>query len=271
MRPWFESIGVIILALLGITLGLLTGKIKKRLWLLGYLLPLILIVMIALTRNIYWLGFHQPFSWICAGRREFVIFSFSIPMLFGTLIPRLSKKIDKIMIGILVVAASLSFFVIPFISPIIIRRTLENLETVFLDNGICIQTTDYTCGPAATVNALSQLGIKADEGELAILAYTTPYTGTSDDLLVDAIEKRYGPEGIRCEYRYFKSINELKGNCPVIAVTKFSFLIDHYIAVLEVTDDNVIIANPTTGKEKLTYEEFKYRWRCVGIVVKKEI
>ena len=269
MQPWFETIGVIILALLGITLGLLIGKIKKRLWLLGYLLPLILIVMIALTRNIYQLGFHQPFLWVCAGRREFVIFSFSIPMLFGSLIPRLLEKTEKIMIGFLVAAASISFFVIPFISPILVRKELENLETVFLDNGICIQTTDYTCGPAAAVTALNQFSIIADEGELAILAYTTPQTGTSDDLLVKAIEKKYGPEGIRCEYRYFTSVEQLKGNYPVIAVVKFSFMIDHYITVLEVTNDKVIIGNPSVGKEVLTYDEFKKKWRHVGIVVKK--
>jgi hypothetical protein len=94
MQPWFETIGVLILALLAFTVGLLFGKIKKRIWLLGYAIPFVLIVTVALVRNTNQLQFYQPFTFMSAGRREFVIFSFAIPMLFGTLIPRLKRKLD---------------------------------------------------------------------------------------------------------------------------------------------------------------------------------
>jgi len=51
MQPWFETIGVLILAFLAITLGLLIGKVKKSIWLLGYSIPLMLIILVALVRN----------------------------------------------------------------------------------------------------------------------------------------------------------------------------------------------------------------------------
>jgi hypothetical protein len=270
MHPWFETIGVIILAFLGIIYGLLFGKIKKRIWLLGYSIPLVLIVLVALVRNINRLRFYQPFSFISAGRREFVIFSLAIPMLFGTLIPKLARKREKILISIMMVIASFLFFVIPFMSPALVRHKLENLLTVFSDDGVCLQTTNYTCGPAAAVTALAQFGIEAQEGELAVLAYSSPQMGTADDLLARAIEKKYGSEGIRCSYRYFDSIEQLKLNCPTIAVIKYSFFVDHYVTILDVTEDKVAVADPIGGRLEYTYEQFRDKWRFVGIVVQKK-
>jgi predicted double-glycine peptidase len=269
MQQWFEIVGVFILTDIGIILGLLTKKLKKHFWLLGYIIPLVLIILIALTRHVYWLVFYPPFSWVSAGRMEYVIFAFAIPMLFATLIPRLDSLRLKVLVLMLVTAASMSLFIIPFISPILVRKQLRNLEEGSFFEDVYIQTTDYTCGPASAVNALYELGIKASEGEIAILAYTSPRTGTSDDLLAKAIEKRYSSEGITCTYRRFKSVAELRGNCPVIVVTKYSFLIDHYVTVIKVTDDKIIIANPSTGREVLTYDEFKDKWRSVGIVLRR--
>ena len=270
MPPWLETIGVLVLANISVVLGLLTTKIKNRTWLVCYIPPLILIILIALTRHIYKLVFYPPFSWLTEGRIEYVVFSITLPMIFSILIPRLSLLRQKIILTIFVAISSVVFFVIPFISPIFIKEELEDIKTEFSSNGICLQSTDYTCGPAAAATALYQFGIKANEGELAILAYTTPQTGTSDDLLKKAIENKYGSEGIVCTYRCFDSISELKGNCPVIVVTRFSFLIDHYVTVMEVTGNQVVIGNPATGKEVLTYKEFQKKWRSVGIVVKKK-
>jgi predicted double-glycine peptidase len=270
MQPWFETIGVLILAFLAATIGLLIGKVKSRIWLLGYAFPLVLIVLVALVRNINQLRFYQPFSFISAGRREFLIFAFAIPMVFGTLIPRLARKLDKILISIMVVIASVLFFIFPFMTPALVREKLENLRTTFSKDGVCLQTTNYTCGPASAVTALAQFGIKSQEGELAVLAYSSPQMGTADDLLARAIEKRYGSEGIKCTYRYFDSIEQLKQNCPTIAVIKYSFFVDHFVAVLEVTENKVIIADPIVGRLEYTYEQFNKEWRFVGIVVKKE-
>jgi len=270
MQFWLQIIGIFVLADTGTILGLLTKRFKKGLWLLGYIVPLILILLIALPRHLYWLVLYPPFSWLNAGRREYIVFAFAIPMLFSTLIPRIESLRLKILVSILVAVACSFFFIIPFVSPLLVRKELRNLEPGTFYNGTYIQAADYTCGPAAAVNALFQLGIEADERELAIYAYTSPHTGTSDDLLAKAIEKLYGSQGVTCKYRRFDSISDMKGNCPVIVVTRFSFLVDHYVTVIEVTDDKVVIANPATGREALTYEEFQKKWRSVGIVLKKQ-
>ncbi len=269
MKPWLDTFGVLLLAVLGITVGLIAGKIKNRIWLLLYVIPLMLIILVALTRNFSYLRFYQPFSWLTAGRKEFAIFAFAIPMMFSTLIPRLVLRRQKIMLVCLVVVASWLFFVAPFVSPILARQELQNLDTTLTPDGVCLQTTRYTCGPAAAVTALLQLGIEAKESELAILAYTSPQMGTVEDLLADAIEKQYAGQNVKCTIRFFNSVEELKQNCPAIAVVKHSFFVDHYVTVLEVKDDTVIIGDPLAGKVELSYEDFVKKWRCVGIVLKK--
>ncbi len=271
MQPWLETLGIVILAFLGLALGLGTSRLRKPYWIFGYALPLLPVVMVGLVRNINRLRFVLPFSLISAGRNEFAISAFAVPMLFGTLIPRLPKKREKILTSVLLAVASVYFFIFPFLVPALIRNRLENLQTVMLNDGICLQSTNYTCGPAAAVTALHQLGIEAKEGKLAVLAHSTPQLGTPDDLLAQAIEKRYGAEGVRCTYRYFSSIAQLKETCPTIAVVKFAFFVDHYVTVLEVSDDLVTIADPLAGEEKLNYEEFAKKWRFIGIVVERNV
>jgi predicted double-glycine peptidase len=51
---------------------------------------------------------------------------------------------------------------LPFLVPALIKERLSNLTTRLDSNGICYQSTDYTCGPAAAVTALRRLGLQAD-------------------------------------------------------------------------------------------------------------
>jgi hypothetical protein len=46
------------------------------------------------------------------------------------------------------------FSVLPFLAPALVKGHLANLKTMVDSNGICFQTTDYTCGPAAAVTRL---------------------------------------------------------------------------------------------------------------------
>jgi len=54
-----------------------------------------------------------------------------------------------------------------------------------------------------------------------------------------------------------------------LAVIKYSFQFDHYVTVLEVTDDRVIVADPLVGKTSLSHAEFMLKWRRSGIVLKR--
>jgi predicted double-glycine peptidase len=167
------------------------------------------------------------------------------------------------------IAVSLCFCVIYFGPSIWIRQELKHLKTTISKDGICKQTTGYTCGPAAAVTILRQLGIEAQESELAIASKCTIKNGTTNEMLASAIKKLYGKKGIDCSIRHFDSIDQLKDICPMIAAIKLSPVVGHYTVVLEVTDDKVITGDPGYGKKEWSCENFKKKWYSDGIIIKR--
>lgn len=55
--------------------------------------------------------------------------------------------------------------------------------------------------------------------------------------------------------------------CPVIVTVKHRLMIDHYVTVLAVEDDGVMIADPLEGLERVSYDAFGRKWRRVGIAI----
>jgi len=269
MTPWLETIGIILVALLGVFLGKVFSRLHKSYWMIGYFLSLLLIVFLAITRCSNSLAFVPPFVW-AAGRLKFVIFSLAVTMGLTTPLSRLPHKFEKVAICILMVMIVVWFSVLPFLAPALIEGHLANLTTRVDSNGICFQTTDYTCAPAAAVTALRKLGLPAHEGEIAILSHTSPVAGTLPGCLQAALQNRYGAEGLRCRYRRFDSIVQLKDAGITLAVVKDAFLSDHCVAVIEVSDRMITVADPIMGKKSLSHKQFEKIWRFSGIVLKRD-
>lgn len=260
---------VIGLAVIGVFLGRWFSRLKQFWWALGYFIPLLPVAMISLARWIQCLEFQPPFRWLMAGRTEFALMAPIVAMLLTTPLSRLPLPRQRRMVSIFMICFVAYFSITPFLAPVFNQRLLRNLPTFIDKDGVCLQGTSYTCGPASTVTALAQLGLQAEEGNLALLAYTTDLTGTPVDLLCEAIKERFGIQGICCHYQYFNTIGEMKGHEPVIAVVRFGFLVDHFVAVLKVTGISVIIGDPLVGRETLTYDQFNARWRNCGIVIQR--
>jgi len=162
------------------------------------------------------------------------------------------------------------FCVLPFLVPALIKDHLSSLTTRFDSNGICLQTTSYTCGPAAAVTALGKLGLSADEGEMAVLSYTSPVAGTILSCLSSAVQNRYAADGLRCQYRRFDSIEQLKDAGITLAVVRNAFLLDHCLTVLEVSDHTITVADPVIGRKVMPHKQFEKIWRFSGIVFKRD-
>jgi len=270
MNPWSETIGVIQIALLGIILGKVFSGLRKPYWTLGYFFPSLLITMLVLARYNNALPFVPPFSWITAGRVRFIILALAVTMGLATPLSRLPRKCEKLIIGILMVVVVAWFSVLPFLVPALIKDDLSNLKTMVNSNGICYQTTDYTCGPAAAVTALGKLGLSASEGEIAVLSHSSPVTGTLPRCLYTALQNRYGADGLKCRYRYFDSIAQLRNAGITLAVVRDALLSDHCVTVLEVSDRMVVIADPVVGRRLMSHEQFEKIWRFSGIVLKRD-
>jgi hypothetical protein len=267
---YFEAVGVMLLVALGVLLGWVFARLPKRLWVVGYVFPLFIVIAVAAARRVPALEFVPPISRLMAGRTEFVALALACTTLLTTVLMKLPGRRPRIILGIFMAIAASYLSVAPFIMPPFLRDNQLALWTNFDSYGVCLQSNHYNCGPAAAVTALKWLGISSEEGEMAVLAGTNPASGTQPDLLAAALQDAYGEHGLSCEYRLFDSVAELKEAGITIALIKLNLVTDHHVAILEVTDDEVIIGDPLEGKRSISHAEFEKIWRFSGIVLRKE-
>ncbi len=269
MNPWLETIAVSIVVVSGIVLGRVFSGFRRPYWLGGYVLSALLITILLIARCNSALYFGQPLWWFIAGRAKFVILALATTIGLTTSLSRLPSKLERFAICTLMAVVVVWFSILPFLFPALIKDHLSNIETELDLDGICFQTTNYTCGPAAAVTALRRLGLPAQEGEIAVLAHTSPVTGTLPKCLYSALQNRYGADGLICQYQRFNSIAQLKNAGITLAVVKNAFLLDHCVAILEVSDQMVTVADPVLGKTSIPNKQFEKIWRFCGIVLKR--
>jgi predicted double-glycine peptidase len=159
--------------------------------------------------------------------------------------------------------------VLPVVSYAVRANTLAALENRYWDSGVCRQSTDYTCGPAAAVTALRMLGLHAREGELAQDCRTSPFGGTPGDILAECLQTRFSSAGLRAEWRRFENLNQLRQSGVTLVAVKYAPFIDHWIVVSSVTDTEVHFADPLSGWGTESHADFFKRWRHLGIALKK--
>jgi predicted double-glycine peptidase len=270
MNPWVESFAVLLLAAGGMLLGAWFSRLPKPYWLIGYFLPLLMIVLYAVASRQPAIAFIPPISWMMLGRTKFAITGFIGAMILTTPLMKLPLRRDRIAISLIMVFIVLLTSVWPFLAPAFNRDYLASLTTRIDNDGVCLQNTSYTCGPASAVTALRKLGFTANEGQIAILAHTSATIGTPPDILAETLAKKYAQQGLVCEYRGFKNLAELKHAGLTLAVIKYSLLLDHYVTVLEVNDDAVIVGDPLNGLTKLSLAEFAAKWRFEGVVLTRK-
>lgn len=237
---------------------------RTRFWLAGYLGPLALILTIGWVRQTN-SDFEPPWTILMAGRREFVLLALSIAVLLIAPLTRVPSARNRRAVVILTVILAGYAGVYPFLSPALSRSQIEALQTSFDRDEVCRQSTSYTCGPAAAVTALKGLGVKADERALALECGTCPATGTPCDELAEGLTRLH-PE-VRCEFRRFTRASEL----PVhsLAVVRLGPFVDHYVAVLEVSPERLVVGDPLDGKRSLSHREMEACWRGLGLVLSR--
>ncbi len=117
---------------------------------------------------------------------------------------------------------------------------------------------------------MRRLGLPAQEGEIAVLSRTSPVAGTLPGSLRAALQDRYGADGLKCRYRHFDSIGQLKDADITLAIVRDTFLSDHCVAVLKVSDRMITVADPVTGRKSMSHKQFEKIWRFTGIVLKRD-
>ncbi|HZN64144.1 MAG TPA: cysteine peptidase family C39 domain-containing protein [Tepidisphaeraceae bacterium] len=266
--PLAQALGVVALAVCGAFLGKWVSP--KKWWPAACAAAMLLLAAFGLVRWIPRLQLMPPFGWVTHGRLEFALFAPAVLVALVPLMLRLPHRRQRVLISVLLAIVLGYHSVSPFLMPAVVRPRLAALKTQIDCDGVCRQTTEYTCGPAASVTALRQLGIDAGEAELALLMHTSPTVGTPTDVAASALQQHFGPRGVRCEMRSFTSVDELPRSSPVLAVIKYRLLVDHFVTVLCVDDRHVTVGDPILGKITYPRAVFEDRWRFMGIVLDRE-
>jgi len=230
---------------------------------------LAVVCAIGVARHYATLLLVPPFSVLIPGRVKFVVLASAIAMMFASAIPHTDPRRKRVMLWILTCVFVLHAAVPPFLGPELVRSELRSLRTICDADGVCRQSTQYTCGPAAAVTGLRLWGLAGDESTIALRAGTSPLTGTEPDMLVAALRELYAPRGLQCEYLRFGSVADLMGREPVLVITKYRPLIDHYMTVLAVTPEAVLVGDPLSGRRSYSHKGFARIWRRTGIVMRR--
>ena len=269
LQPWIESLGIVAISLISAKVGIVLAKRPGHAWLWGYFIPMTIITVFGATRVHPELRLLAPWNWITNGRMQFGVVAPTTALLFATLAAKVQKRREKSAMGLLAVMIILTTSIWPFIAPAFNRDFLRKTQTRLDSHGICLQSTDYTCGPAAAVTALRRMGFDAEEGSIAIAAGTSQACGTPPDILAEKLDAIYSGQGLYSRFKVFKSVDELASDGITLAVIKFGFLVDHYVAVLEVQPDYLVVGDPAIGLRKFKRSEFEKDWKKIGVLLRR--
>jgi predicted double-glycine peptidase len=133
----------------------------------------------------------------------------------------------------------------------------------------CIQTTSWSCGPAAGATLLAHLGIAASEREMAYRCGAFPYRGTSDYGLWHGLRQSLPEDGYDVELvrPSWDELDELP--TPFLITVKLKPWLNHVVCVLAVNEEFFVIADPS----RLVIGEYpaahvREKWREIAIVVR---
>ncbi len=124
--------------------------------------------------------------------------------------------------------------------------------------GVCIQSTDYTCGPAALATLLRAKGVKTTEHDCARESDTVPDRGVTD--LGATMALRHLLPGSKVAIRRV-SIDGLKDVAvPALLPLRFNFWFDHMTVLLGVEGDAFLVGDPLRGPVHMARKELEERY-----------
>lgn len=134
--------------------------------------------------------------------------------------------------------------------------------------GICWQSTTYTCTPAACATLLSRIGIAAGEKEMARLCLTGSLRGTDELRAARGLKLKLGSDW---RVRVLRpSREELAACSPCLVNILLAPMLYHTVVLLEVASGEVLLADPSRGKQGLPWGEFARSWSGTAVCLERK-
>lgn len=153
-------------------------------------------------------------------------------------------------------AVALLLAAAPYIKPLIAPLP----DPIFRERwqgDVCLQSTPSTCGPASVTTILRRLGFNTSEHTTARAAFS--YAAGTEAWYLARYVRRCG-----LSPRFdFRSTFSPEVGLPALVGVRFGEM-GHFIAVLDLHDDQITIADPLRGEEHLSLAQFQRRYVFTG-------
>ena len=127
-----------------------------------------------------------------------------------------------------------------------------------------MQSTGWTCGPAALTWALRLKGLPVTERSVAMLTATTPFHGTPSRGELRAAHRL----GIAAHLRRNLSWDDLVAlPKPAVLSWRLGVGVLHSVALIRIHGDKVTLGDPMLGETDYDKEEFMHRWMRDALVL----
>jgi hypothetical protein len=153
--------------------------------------------------------------------------------------------------------------VVPYVKPIVKPLDGRQLQERWED-GVCIQSTASTCGPASAATIARALGKHVTEAELAHESLTCA-GGTENWYLARALRKR----GFHVEFQKLPP-DASEFPTPAIAGVKLAQGTGHFIALIAKAGTNYLAGDPLTGKLVAPLSELQAEYKFTGFFLTLE-
>lgn len=175
---------------------------------------------------------------------------------------RLLKHFNLSRLGSVMLVPVLLGFVLalPHLKPLFRPLHLSDAAGEWRD-GVCLQSTGATCGPAAAATILRQMGLSATEAELAKESFTCA-SGTENWYLARALRRRR----VNTSFQFDK---QLQFSFPAIVGVRLinTGNAGHFIALLSQNGDQLTIADPLDGRSTNTMIELRLKYDFTGFLI----
>ena len=167
--------------------------------------------------------------------------------------PFLKRQLRSLTVPAILVVVIGAPYIKPLIRPLKKNQLIEQWK-----DGVCLQSTPSTCGPASAATIVSSLGKSVTAAELATESLTYA-GGTENWYLVRALRKR----GFTVEFRP-TAPDSAEFPASAIAGVKLQQGTGHFIALISNTDSNYSGSDPLTGRFNATLAELKANYEFTG-------
>jgi hypothetical protein len=185
-------------------------------------------------------------------------------LFFGIASRHVPKKSDRHAILLLTAVAALYFVKAGWwmLAPGVPDLGRTNIDP----DGVCRQSTGYTCVAASMVTMLHAHGVAAEETEMARLAHTQVSGGATDSRTLWALQKKLD-EKWQITYERLDSDGLVRVPKPCLVQLDWGFFVSHMVPVMSATPQNVVIGDPLNGRREMSMEDFMKKWKGTAISV----